>query len=47
MTGQPQIDHAFLPVLDHPDDDECTYRADGTDSTYCGEPEDAHEWSDR
>lgn len=31
--------HEFLGVSGHPDDDECTYRADGTDATYCGEPE--------
>lgn len=30
-------DHDFLPVAGHPDDYECTYRADGTDATYCGE----------
>lgn len=36
-------DHGFLPVKDHPDDDECTHRADGTDRSYCGEPRDAHE----
>lgn len=30
------MDHEFLPVASHPDDDECTYRADGTDATYCG-----------
>lgn len=28
--------HEFLPVAGHPDDDECTHRADGTDATYCG-----------
>ena len=36
-------DHVFSPVLDHPDDDECTYRADGTDATYCGAPLLRHE----
>lgn len=36
-------DHDFLPVAGHPDDDECTHRADGTDLTYCGEPRRAHE----
>lgn len=35
--------HAFQPVNGHPDDDECTYRADGTDATYCGHPKAAHE----
>lgn len=35
--------HDFLPVNGHPDDDECTYRSDGTDDTYCGEPREAHE----
>ena len=30
--------HDFLPVKGHPDDDECTYRSDGTDATYCGRP---------
>lgn len=35
--------HEFLPVNGHPDDDECTNRADGTDDTYCGEPEAAHD----
>ncbi|WP_165640078.1 hypothetical protein [Mycobacteroides abscessus] len=35
-------DHDFLPVNGHPDDDECTYRADGTDSRYCGESERLH-----
>lgn len=34
--------HDFQPVAGHPDDDECTYRADGTDEMYCGEPRDAH-----
>lgn len=36
------LDHDFRPVAGHPDDDECTYRSDGTDATYCGEPERAH-----
>lgn len=36
-------DHVFVGVAGHPDDDECTYRSDGTDATYCGEPADAHE----
>lgn len=35
--------HAFEPVAGHPDDDECTYREDGTDRTYCGEPREAHQ----
>ena len=36
-------DHDFLPVMGHPDDDECTYRSDGTDDTYCGLPAEAHD----
>lgn len=36
------LGHEFLPVNGHPDDDECTHRADGTDNTYCGEPKAAH-----
>lgn len=35
-------DHDFVPVEGHPDDDECTHRADGTDATYCGLPEREH-----
>jgi hypothetical protein len=35
-------DHDFLPVAGHPDDDECTYRSDGTDATYCGDKRAAH-----
>lgn len=35
-------DHWFQPVEGHPDDDECTHRADGTDATYCGAPISAH-----
>lgn len=35
-------DHDFQPVEDHPDDDECTHRADGTDATYCGELREQH-----
>lgn len=31
-------EHEFRPVAGHPDDDECTYRADGTDATYCSQP---------
>jgi len=42
VTTQDPLLHDFLPVAGHPDDDECTYRADGTDDTYCGEPESAH-----
>lgn len=34
--------HEFLPVAGHPDDDECTHRADGTDATYCGRPRGEH-----
>ena len=40
-------DHFFQPVAGHPDDDECTYRSDGSDETYCGQPESDHAWSDR
>lgn len=36
-------DHDFLPVRGHPDDDECTYRVDGTDATYCGMSRASHE----
>lgn len=36
-------EHDFLPVAGHPDDDECTYRADGTDATYCGQTRAWHE----
>lgn len=32
------MEHDFLPVAGHPDDDECTHRTDGTDATYCGQP---------
>lgn len=35
-------DHEYLPVAGHLDDDECTYRSDGTSATYCGCPEDDH-----
>lgn len=38
-----QPDHEFLPVNGHPDDDECTFRADGTDATYCGMTRDEHD----
>lgn len=41
--GEPlPLGHLFIGVAGHPDDDECTYRSDGTASTYCGEPETAH-----
>jgi hypothetical protein len=36
-------DHAFVPVNGHPDDDECTFRSDGTDATYCGRTEAEHD----
>ena len=36
-------EHDFLPVAGHPDDDECTYRSDGTDATYCGRPAADHD----
>lgn len=39
MSGR----HDFLPVNGHPDDDECTHRADGTDATYCGHPAADHD----
>lgn len=39
--------HGFELVAGHPDDDECTYRTDGTDATYCGLPEADHESSNR
>lgn len=41
-AGEVIDDHDYLPVAGHPDDDECTHRADGTDLTYCGEPREAH-----
>ena len=34
--------HDFSPVAEHADDDECTYRSDGTDATYCGLTEAEH-----
>lgn len=37
------FDHVYLPVAGHPDDPECAHRADGTDATYCGRPEDEHD----
>lgn len=36
-------DHLFVGVEGHEGDDECTYREDGTDDTYCGQWESAHE----
>jgi hypothetical protein len=36
-------DHVFSPIIGHADDDECTFRADGTDATYCGAPLLRHE----
>lgn len=39
--------HEFLPVAEHPDDDECTYRSDGTDATYCGLTEGQHALASR
>ena len=36
------LGHHFIGVRAHPDDDECTFRADGTDATYCGETEASH-----
>lgn len=41
------IDHPWIGVAGHPDDPECAHRADGTDTTYCGEPERRHLWSTR
>jgi hypothetical protein len=41
------LGHEFKPVMGHPDDDECTFRSDGTDLTYCGEPRSSHERIDR
>lgn len=35
------LDHAFIG-MGFEDDAECTYRADGTDATYCGMEPDAH-----
>ncbi|GAA3218004.1 hypothetical protein ACFP63_08770 [Oerskovia jenensis] len=35
--------HEFIGVAGHPDDDECTYRADGTDRTYCGARKESHD----
>ena len=45
--GEPlPLGQLFIGVAGHHDDDECTYRADGTDETYCGEPEHNHESHD-
>lgn len=35
-------DHIYQGVMGHPDDDECTHRADGTDETYCGRSRHQH-----
>ena len=35
-SPEPETGHEFVGVNGHPDDDECTYRVDGTDDTYCG-----------
>jgi len=40
------LGHEFVGVLGHPDDNECTHREDGSDATYCGEPDYAHEPED-
>lgn len=40
-------EHDFRPVAGHPDDDECTYRTDGTDETYCGMTREQHRRPDR
>lgn len=37
------LGHEFKPVNGHPDDDECTFRNDGTDLTYCGETRSSHD----
>jgi hypothetical protein len=37
------LGHEFQAVSGHPDDDECTYRSDRTDSTYCGRREAEHD----
>jgi len=42
--GPLPLGHHFLGVAGHPDDDECTYRSDGTDETYCGSSEQYHYW---
>jgi len=39
---QLSVGHHFLGVYGHDDDDECTFRADGTDATYCGLTDAAH-----
>lgn len=42
VLGEAVDDHDFVGVAEHPDDDECTYRSDGTDATYCGRTDDQH-----
>ena len=34
--------HTFVPVSRHYNNDECAYRADGTNNTYCGGRRDRH-----
>lgn len=41
------VDHAWAGVAGHPDDHECSHRADGTDAMYCGKREEEHLWSTR
>ncbi len=41
------VAHSWVGVAGHPDDPECAHREDGTDATYCGEPEYRHLWSTR
>lgn len=41
-----RIDHPFIAVAGHEDDDECTHREDGTDATYCGQQAYHHEMGD-
>ena len=36
------LGHEFVGVAHRPDDDKCTFRADGTDLTYCGETKAEH-----
>ena len=47
QPSESELDHDFLPVAGHSDDDECTHRSDGTNSTYCGEPRAAHQPSEQ
>lgn len=43
----PGLEHGFIGVAGHADDDECTFREDGTDATYCGLPAWRHgEWGE-